>query len=288
MKETILKHYPGLALKDPTFRVIFTYDIDTAFAFRGRDLLRQFASSAKDMAALDLDRLKQRIQVLSGMTRDPSDTYDYLMGSWGTVPAEIIFFILSGSYGRFDKNLSLDSRVMKQLVGHLEHHARIGLHPSYRSGDNYYRISKEKKRLESLVGRPIHISRQHYLRFRLPDTYRVLLQAGLTAEYSMGYADLPGFRAGTSLPFYFYDLGLEKKTSLQIFPITFMEGSLKDYMKLSPDQAWPVVSGLIAEVKHSGGVFMSLWHNDSLSDTGTWKGWRELHDRMIRQINSIL
>lgn len=281
LKQAIQQHYPGLAFKDPPFRAILTYDIDTAYAFLGRNFPRMLGSMAKDLLSLNLLRLKQRMQVMRGKSKDPSDTYDYLLQSQGL---EKIFFILAGPYGPRDKNISADHPLMKGLITRLAREARIGIHPSYRSGSRPAAIRAEISRLESVSGIPVTLSRQHYLRYRVPRTYRALLDAGIREEYSLGYADLPGFRAGTCLPFYCYDLEKEKKTELKIFPVTFMEGTLKDYMNLDPPQAWKLISQLIDEVKQAGGVFISLWHNDTLTDTGKWKGWKTLHDQMIHQI----
>lgn len=34
------------------------------------------------------------------------------------------------------------------------------------------------------------------------------------------------------------------------------------------------------EVRYCGGTFCSIWHNESLSDKGTWKGYRRVFEIM--------
>ena len=143
-------------------------------------------------------------------------------------------------------------------------------------------ISVEKARLEELSGEKIVKSRQHYLKFKLPETYNFLLSAGIKEDYSMGFADEPGFRAGTSKPFYFYDLKNEKATDLKIFPITFMEGTLmKD---LNPADAFKKILELLEEVKSVEGNFIPLWHNHTVSETAEYSAWKNVHDKMIEKI----
>ena len=40
-------------------------------------------------------------------------------------------------------------------------------------------IKKEKELLEAIVSKPIHSSRQHFIRFHLPETFRQLISAGI-------------------------------------------------------------------------------------------------------------
>jgi hypothetical protein len=52
-------------------------------------------------------------------------------------------------------------------------------------------------------------------------------------------------------------------------------------MDLTPTDALDVIKGLIDEVKQVNGTFISLWHNESLSDRLRWKGWRKLYEQML-------
>ena len=97
----------------------------------------------------------------------------------------------------------------------------------------------------------------------------------------MGYASAPGFRAGICDPFYFYDLDMETVTKLLIHPFQVMEGTLKDYMYKTPEQSLDIIKLLIDEVKAVDGTFISLWHNESLSNQKRWEGWRYVYEEMI-------
>ena len=59
-----------------------------------------------------------------------------------------------------------------------------------------------------------------------------------------------------------------------------MDICLKDDLKLTPSQAGSEIEKIMLEIKKSGGSFISLWHNESLSDQGTWNGWRMVFEQM--------
>ena len=60
-----------------------------------------------------------------------------------------------------------------------------------------------------------------------------------------------------------------------------MEGTLKYNMKVNPEDAMSKIQPLIDEVKKVDGVFMSLWHNDTLNDRTIWLGWKSVYEKMV-------
>ena len=98
----------------------------------------------------------------------------------------------------------------------------------------------------------------------------------------MGFASQPGFRASICSTYKFYDLELDTETNLNIHPFTYMEGTLKDYMNISPEEAINVIKPLIEEVKAVNGTFIPIWHNESLSDLKRWAGWQKVYEEMIK------
>jgi hypothetical protein len=97
----------------------------------------------------------------------------------------------------------------------------------------------------------------------------------------MGYAAQPGFRASICSSFNFFDLDMDTETKLRVHPFTFMEGTLRDYMDVNASKAMTLIKPLIDEVKAVNGTFISLWHNESLSNTGRWLGWDKVYEDMI-------
>ena len=42
---------------------------------------------------------------------------------------------------------------------------------------------------------------------------------------------------------------------------------------MSPDQAIEEINDIINKIRNINGTFISLWHNESLSDKGKWKNY---------------
>jgi hypothetical protein len=102
----------------------------------------------------------------------------------------------------------------------------------------------------------------------------------------MGYSGQPGFRASICSPFYFYDLDIDKQTDLKIIPFAAMEATFKYYLKATPQEAIKEINELIDVVKLVNGTFVSVWHNESLSEQGLWKGWKEVYINVLEKASS--
>jgi hypothetical protein len=275
--------FPGHKFLLHQFRFVSTFDIDNPWAYLHKGLVRTTAGILKVLASGQIQELLLRVSVLTGKKPDPYDTYDYILGMEERYRFRSLFFLLCADYGGFDANYALHTRFFRKLVSRLGEGRSLGIHPSCRSHGEPDRLRAECRRFEVLLGQSARISRQHFLLLTLPDTYRNLISLGIREDYSMGYASAPGFRAGTSRSFRFYDLRDEKETELEVFPFVLMDVTLRQYLSLSPDQALDRITRLMDRVKAVGGTFTSLWHNESLSDTGVWQGWRQVFEGMVRE-----
>jgi hypothetical protein len=285
-KNILQKKFPSLQIKPASFNAIVTYDIDVAYKFSGRNFARTAGSFLKDLPALKIKNIQERIQVLLKRKKDPWDVYNDLKEVILKNKLQSVFFFLLSDKTLHDRNLDYQNPVMDKLVNNIQAFSEIGIHPSFYSSSFPEKILIEKERLENLSGKQISKSRQHYLKFILPDTFNSLLAAGITEDYSMGFADMAGFRAGTCKPFYFYDLKNEKQNGLKIFPITFMESTLQ--ISLHPNESFEKIVSLLEEVKNVGGTFISLWHNHTISDTDEYKEWKNVHEKMVQKLVQTL
>jgi hypothetical protein len=196
-----------------------------------------------------------------------------------------LFFFLLADRSDKDRNIRFNSSALIKLIHKTHEQADLGIHPSFYSGENVLLFKKEKSRIEKIIGERIIKSRQHYLRFFLPDTYLNLLEQGIEQDYSMVFHDLPGFRAGICTPFFFYDLKNDKATKLKIFPAAFMEGNFFQ-MSFSPEQSLRVINKLVEVVASVNGLFISIWHNHTISNTKQFRDWKMVHENLLDKIHS--
>jgi hypothetical protein len=259
------------------FEAVPSFDIDVAWAYKNKRLVRMIGGYIRS------ENKKQRRKVLRNKETDPFDTYTIIHEIAARVD-RVICFALLGDWSRHDKNIHWKNEKLGSVLRGLNAAGGMGIHPSYNSYMNPTKIAQEKRRLEEIVGHSIHKSRQHYLRLRFPDSYKMLLAADLNRDYSMGFADNIGFRAGTSFPFYWFDLDADKMTDLLVFPFAYMDGALKDYLGLKPMEARLEVEELIENVEDMGGLFMFIWHNSSIGEYAEWKGWKMVLDYTMDKV----
>lgn len=278
----IQEKFPDYLFKKRTYKFISTIDVDNAFAYKHKSFIRSVGGFITDIIHLKLVDVWTRLIVLLNLKNDPFDTFQKLLRLKKEQNVNTLFFFLIGNYSSFDTNVSATKKKFRLLIKDIVDYAPVGLHPSYFSTNDATMIKKEKERLENITNIPVQRTRQHYLRFNLPETYQILIDLEIEEDYSMGYASHVGFRASTCTPFYFYDLDFEIQTPLKIFPFALMDTTLNDYMKLTPKQSLGKIKELKDEVKAVQGTFITLFHNESLSDYLRWKGWRRLYESMLK------
>jgi len=280
---SVLKEkFPDYDYKERSYEFISTVDIDNAYAYKYKSLIRSVGGFLNDLVHLRVLNVWNRFAVTFNIKKDPFDTFQTILRVKKEQGIKTIFFFLIGDYTTFDTNVSASKTKYRLLIKEMVDYADVGLHPSYFSMNNVAVLKKEKKRLEGIINSPIQRSRQHYLRFSLPETYQHLIDLEVAEDYSMGYASNVGFRASTCTPFYFYDLDFEIQTPLKVFPFALMDTTLNDYMKLTAKQSLGRIRDLKNEVKAVNGTFITLFHNETLSDYLRWKGWQRLYESMVK------
>jgi hypothetical protein len=281
-KKYLQKNFPELTFKERKYNYISTIDIDNAYAYREKGFLRSAAAYTRSLLQFKFNDFSDRLRSQLGWMHDPYDTYALLLEIQKKYKIKMIYFFLLGDYDLNDKNVSYDSQRYRSLIQYLSDVAQIGIHPSFASNAEPQKLHTEILRLSKTSKREVKNSRQHFLKLQFPQTYRKLLENDITDDYSMGFAQTTGFRAGTCTAFRFYDLDREEVTKLKVHPFAVMDATLRYYLNISPQESIPHIQSLINEVKAVNGTFISLWHNESLSDYKQWKGWRNVYEETVR------
>lgn len=277
----ILENKFGITLPQRSFRFQPTYDIDIAWKYLYKGSKRHWGGYLKDLFRLNLKAIADRRAVVAGKRNDPYDCFGWLDSLHRQYNLEPVYFLLLGRLSAFDKNADPQLPAMQELMRSLASKYTTGIHPSYGSHNNQAILQEEIALLQRATGTAVSRSRQHYIRFTLPETYERLIEAGITDDYSMGYASVNGFRAGTSQSFPWYNLETEEATTFRTHPFAFMEATSKFYNKQSPDEAWKEWERLWHTVKKVNGTFISICHNHLLGPAPENKGWREWYEKVL-------
>lgn len=272
----------NLAIPKPDFAFQPTYDIDIAYSYLHKGFRRTIGGVLRDLKNGRLGAANNRLKVLSGKTADPYDAFDGMHRLHQQHQLQPVYFMLAAQQsGPFDKNISPSHPAMRALAQRFALEGTVGIHPSYTTSEHPEKTAAEKNWLEAATGLNIIYSRQHYIRLRFPDTYRQLLSAGITHDWSMGYPDALGFRAGTSHSFYWYDLECETQTILRVHPFCFMDTTSRDYLGLSAQDAFQQLQELKKNLMATGGRLTTVFHNFSLGTATDRPHWRAEYERWI-------
>lgn len=282
-----LEHYFNISIefKPPVAEWSIGIDVDQFYKHRYKSITKKLGGCFKDLMSIKLTNVRERIQIYSGMIKDPYDSYEEIR-KLNIPKSSLCYFILSGGKSPYDKNHSIFQKVIQQKIKDIESYAEIGLHPSYESHQEIELIQQELQQLQQCCMQPLVKSRQHYLRLRLPVTYRLLLQAGIQEDYSMGYAEKTGFRASCCRPFYWYDLEHEQSTELKIIPFAAMDRTYLTYLKYQPEQVIEEINELWNTCQKYQGHFHLIWHNSSFDFLSEWKNWNGVFEKIVSHLRN--
>lgn len=276
--------FPKLKLKSEVFEFQPTIDVDSPWSYRHKGIGRNVGGLFRDVLKFDFRSVLERLLVLAHLKSDPFYTFDYIAEIHKDTPVK--FFVLTARHGRFDKSINPKKRAFKHFLSKLAAKSDVGLHPSYVASQNEQKFASELQDFQQITNSECHSSRQHFLRVVLPEYYRMLNNLKISVDYSFGYADNAGFRAGTSRPFKFYDLLTEQTLNVVIQPLIAMDVTLRNYMNLTPEQATQKLNYYVDVIKQTNGLFTTLWHNQHFLQRGKWQPWDAVYLNLLSSVKS--
>lgn len=159
---------------------------------------------------------------------------------------------------------------IKEVMGDLARKGHdVGLHGSYWSARLPGMLKEQKEQLARDSGLPITTTRQHWLHFDLAVTPKLQSEAGIAVDGTFGFNRHLGFRAGTSLPFFWPDLDL-LELPLVIQDVAVFSPAA---MELDLAMACKVCDQLVDEVASVGGCVGTLLHPEQfplIPDLAFW------------------
>ncbi|MEP7277462.1 MAG: hypothetical protein ABI813_02360 [Bacteroidota bacterium] len=285
-KKKLKKKFPALVFKRRPFKFIPSYDIDIAWSYRYKGLVRNMGGFVKSIKNGQWYAIRQRWNTLRNNHPDPYDSYEWLDALHLYCKIKpIYFFLVAQKYQGVDRNTPTSSKALQELIAYFSIVYKVGLHPSWQSSVAVSAkvLQEEKDWLEVIIDRPVEYSRQHYVKFTLPQTFRRFVACGLLKDYSMGYGSINGFRASVASSFYWFDLEKNASTPLQIFPFCFMDANAFYEQKLTPRQAYDELVYYYNTIKKLNGLFVSIWHNHFLGTDRTFAGWKEMYELFMKE-----
>jgi hypothetical protein len=283
-KKALGHKFPDLVFRYASFKFIPTYDIDVAYSWLHKGWIRTLVGTLKALFRGKWSTLIERVKVWRGLRPDPFDAYEWLDSLHLYCRMKPYYFFLAATKQKgFDRNIPPSAPALQELVRYHAVGYRVGLHPSWQSGDEETLLQEEIEWMEWLADHPITRSRQHYIRFSLPATYRRLIEHGIDQDFSMGYGSINGFRASVASTFFWYDLEKEEKTPLRIFPFCFMDANAFYEQKLTAVQAMTELMHYYHLIHKVNGLMITVWHNSFLGSDPDFAGWKEVYEVFLKE-----
>ena len=273
--------WPELERKKRSFRMILTHDVDEPFEFYKKPPIKMVKSIGGDILKrhsinLALERYRQWNAIRKGNhTTDPFYSFDFIMKeSEKRGLKSAFYFIADHTAGVIDGIYSLNDPEIINLMKTIDARCHeIGLHTSYNTYLDKVQTRKEAELLRAVMrGNSIHQEpqggRQHYLRWKTPETFQNWEYAGMQYDSTLSFADLPGFRCGTCWEYPAYDLINRKPLNVIERPLIAMDRSViaKRYMnKGYSEEAFEVFKSYKDTCRRYNGDFVLLWHNSELA-----------------------
>lgn len=287
IKQLLQKHFPELKFKEKAATTEVSYDVDAPFAYRGKGFFTNFFGSFKMLATGHFQQGMQRLVYCLAGGKDPFDQFFDILLLLDEANLSAHFFLLLEHEGEHNPSIKFNHYAYDILVDRLSRYQETGIHPSYNCTDQ--KLKKELSRYKTLLGETATKARSHFIQLSFPETYQMYLENGITDDYSMGFPELPGFRAGIARSFPFYDLKNEIETKLTIHPFIVMDATFEYYLTLLSEDAIELnVKKLWGKVKQYNGQFNMIFHNDIVSNHLSQKDWKYLHEKIIWDLRQDL
>lgn len=287
----------GLDIKEPKSdfnKIYLTHDADQIAHYRN---FRGMAGAISRFFKNPQESVNAIQSYFGGIQHDPWFTFPWLFDLANQLKTqnkkteiETILFIKSGGNELnhdkpFHNIMDKDFTYLFELCR--KYNVKIGLHPSYQAGEETHLINSEKDVLEKAISEKVELSRNHYLRSREPEDFQVLIDAGITDDFTMSYADVAGFRLGTCKAVKWINPENLEITSLTLHATTMMDSTLSDirYMNLDKDAAFAFSKKMIDTVREFNGDLVLLWHNTSVEKENEMYH-RELYEQMINYLKT--
>ena len=279
-KEVLQERFPEIALEKREFHSRAIIAVEHVFNFQNKGFLRSLAGMHLDIIKLQFNKVIDRIQVLLRIKKDPINIFEDLIAFIKEHKVSLLFMFQLSDFSMYDRNINYNRNPYRSIIKYVGDYAEVGLIPGYFAYEDFKTLRKEKLRMENTVHTPLERVINVKYNLNIPEFYTFLTELEIPQDYSMGYPEASGFRAGTCSPFLFYDINTESTLALKIHPYVFNSNIIEhnNFEKITTE-----VGKMLEEVKKVGGSFKAVFKNQDFSEYSEHQNYYSL----LKQIYEI-
>ena len=279
--QVIQRQWPDQKIKLPTTELSVTCDVDYPFRFlfSWLGITKMFLGDffKRFNPILAVKNLSLGLRSRFGYHKQDPFFYniDWMMKVAEKNKCRMTFYFMAGGVHRLDGDALLDYPPVRSLLREIcKRGHKIGLHPSYLTFSDSKMLKQEIKKMldvfkEENIRLEVFGSRQHFLRWKTPETAENLALNKIDQDSSLGYADHVGFRSGTCFQYPMFNPITDRRINLLQIPLVLMDVSVIDskYMNLDGNlECKKKVTSLLRKINLLGGNCSVLWHNSAIAE----------------------
>lgn len=257
-KIILQKHFPEIKLPTRKFTTENILSVAEVYKYNKKGLMRNLGGGIRDLFQLRFKEIFERIRTQLFWAQDPYDVYRELLQFSKQQKIRWKFMFQLSDYSKYDKNIDHNRLAYQAQIKSLGDYGKIGLLIGYEATYKLKPLRKEKKRWENIANQELEMALTNDHGINLPDLYNNFDAIEIANDYSMGFVDKIGFRAGTCTSFLYYDLKLERISPLKIHPTAF---NSEAFRPRSFFEVKTVLERTKADVKEVGGELIMLYKN---------------------------
>lgn len=279
-REVLKQRFPRIKLEKRKFKTRAIIAVEHVFAYRNKGFLRSVFGAHIDLIHLRFGKIVDRVRVLSRLKKDPFNVFEDLIELIKEYKLKMLFMFQLSDFTVHDRNINHNRMPYRSVIKYVADYTKVGLLMGFFAREDFKILRREKLRMEDIIHSPLnHVINTKY-DLVLPDSYNNLSEMEIKNDYSMGYPESPGFRAGTCTPFLFYDINMEVTTPLVVHPYAFNSMVLENFKY---EEILAIVDRMLEEVKRVEGTFKAIFKNQDFSEYSN----KEVYYSFLKRIYEV-
>lgn len=279
-KKVLANKFLDVDFKRRNYEAVTIITVSHVFNFKNKGFLRTIMGTFIDLGKLNFSKVSDRFKVLLRIKKDPYNVFDDLIQLIKQYKIKLVFMFQLSDFNIYDRNINHNRLNYKSIIKYVADYATVGLRLGYFAVKELKVLKVEKKRFENIIHGPLQNVLNSRYNLLLPEHYSFLNELEVTNDYSMGYPETIGFRAGTSTPYLFYDINMEITTPLRIHPYIFH--SQVCHTKTA-EEIRHQISVVLRELKLVQAPFVSIFKNRDFSEYYD----KSFYYSLLKQIHEI-
>ncbi|MDT0646257.1 polysaccharide deacetylase family protein [Zunongwangia sp. F260] len=279
-QDVLAERFPNMEVESRKFSSNIIIAVEHVFGYKNKGILRTIAGMQRDFFRLSLTKVFDRLKVAFKVKNDPFNIFEDLIALIKKHKLKMYFMFQLSDFTIHDRNINHNRIPYRSVIKYVGDYAKVGLLLGYYAVRDMKTLRTEKLRMENIIHSSLEYSLNSSHDLSLPENFNNLVELEVKNDFSMGYPDALGFRAGTCTPFLFYDINMEVTTPLLVHPYVFNSAIFED---VKPEKAFEDVQKALNQVREVGGEFRAIFRNQDFSEYAQ----AEIYYKLVEMIYEI-